>query len=63
MPHADYAVLGAESNQGGNWYVLATIGGILLLALAYAVWEWHDELGKFFRRYYGRFLQFARIRK
>jgi hypothetical protein len=63
MPSADYAVLGAETKSGGNWYVWAAIGGILLLALGYAIWEWHDELGKFFRKYYTRALRFARIRK
>lgn len=63
MPSADYGVLGAETKSGGNWYVWAAVGGVLLLAVGYAVWEWHDEIGKFFRRYYHKALRFARIHK
>lgn len=64
MPTADYGVLGAETTKGGgNWYAIATVGGVLLLALAYAVWEWHDELGKFFRKFYAQIIQFARRHK
>ena len=50
MPSADYGILGAQTKNGGNWYVLVAIGGVLLLALGYAVWEWHDEIGKFFHK-------------
>jgi hypothetical protein len=63
MPIADYGVLGAETKNGGNWYVWVAVGGVLLLALGYAVWEWHDEIGKFSRKQYRRVRQFARLNK
>lgn len=63
MPSAEYGVLGAETKSGGAWYVWAAVGGVLLLALGYAVWEWHDEMGKFFRKRYMSMLRFARVRK
>ncbi|HEY8992856.1 MAG TPA: lamin tail domain-containing protein [Candidatus Microsaccharimonas sp.] len=63
MPTADYAVLGAETKSGGNWYIWAAVGGVLLLALGYAIWEWHEELARFCRRYSLAVLRFARIRK
>ncbi|HEY8886741.1 MAG TPA: lamin tail domain-containing protein [Candidatus Microsaccharimonas sp.] len=63
MPGADYGVLGAETKSGGNWYVWAAVGGVLLLAISYAIWEWHDEIGKFFRKSYMHVLRFARLRK
>lgn len=63
MPSADYGVLGAQTKASGNWYVLAAVGGVLILALGYAIWEWHSEIGKFFRNRYGELLRFARVRK
>lgn len=63
MPAADYGVLGAETKNSGNWYMLAAVGGVLLLALVYAIWEWHDEIGKFFRGRYKDLRRFARFRK
>jgi len=63
MPDAGYGVLGAETKNNGNWYVLAAVGGVTLLALGYAIWEWHDELAKFFRKLASRVGQFARMRK
>jgi len=63
MPNADYAVLGAETKNSGNWYVLAAIGGVLLLAVGYAVWEWHVEIKKFFQATLVRVRQFARLHK
>jgi hypothetical protein len=63
MPSADYGVLGAETKSGGNWYVWATVGGVVLLALGYAVWEWHVEMKTFFHNQYVRILRFARLRK
>lgn len=49
MSNADYSVLGAQTESGGGtWYMWAAIGGILLLALAYTVWEWRYELSKLF---------------
>lgn len=63
MPSANYGVLGAETKNSGNWYALAAIGGVLFLALGYAIWEWHEELGKFFRKLFFRVRQFARIHK
>ena len=63
MPTADYGVLAPDTKSGGNWYVWLAAGGVLLLALGYAVWEWHDEIGKFLRKCSSRILRFARIRK
>lgn len=63
MPHANYAVLGAETKSGGNWYVWAAVGGVLLLAIGYAVWEWHAEIAKFIHVQYKHVLRFARLRK
>lgn len=60
MPSAEYGVLGAETKNSGNLYVWAAIGGVLLLALGYAIWEWHDEIGKFSQKQYHRLLRFAR---
>ena len=63
MPNADYGVLGAVTKNSGNWYVWFAIGGVLLLAIGYAVWEWHEEIGKFLKKRYSQVLRFARIRK
>jgi len=63
MPTADYGVLGAETKSSGNWYVFAAVGGVLLLALGYAIWEWHAEIATFYRKYSLILLRFARIRK
>jgi len=63
MPNADYGVLGAETKNSGNWYMWFAVGGVLLLAVGYAVWEWHEEIGKFFKNRYLRVIRFARIRK
>ena len=45
---ADFGVKGAKSEQQGGmgWYMWAAIGGIVLLIIGYAVWEWRDELRK-----------------
>ena len=50
MSNADYGVLGAETKSNGTWYVFAAVGGIVLVALGYAVWEWRSEIRKFFRK-------------
>lgn len=50
MPTADYAVLGAQTTNNGAWYIWAAIGGVLLLAIGYAMWEWRQEIGGLFRR-------------
>ena len=60
MTTVDYGVLGAETKTGGNWYVLAAIGGVLLVALGYAVWEWHIELAGFFKKVTTRLQRLAR---
>ena len=33
-----------QDSSGQQWYVWAAIGGVLLLATSYAVWEWRVEL-------------------
>lgn len=63
MSSAGYAVTNANANNSGSGYVFAAVGGVLLLALGYAVWEWHYEIGKFFRTAYGRVGKFAHLRK
>jgi len=63
MPNASYGVLGAKTDGGGNLYVVAAVAGVLLLALGYAIWEWHDEIGKFSRKHYRRMIRFARLSK
>lgn len=57
---ANYEVLGATtSSDETNWYVWAAIGGILLLALAYSIWEWRFEISRLFER----LTKFVGIRK
>jgi len=63
MPSADYAVLGAKTEDSGAWYAWIAVGGILLLAIGYAIWEWHSEIGKFTASLLGRVPLFARLRK
>ena len=45
---ADFGVKGAKAEQQGGmgWYMWAAIGGIVLLIIGYAVWEWREELRK-----------------
>lgn len=63
MSDVGYGVLAAEAKGGGNWYVWAAVGGVLLLAISYAIWEWHVEVGKFLRTRYFKVLRFARLHK
>lgn len=60
MSTVDYGVLGATtSNKNNQTYMWLAIGALLLLALAYAVWEWRFEINKVFQKLIG----FVRIRK
>ena len=45
---APFGVKGATTKQqaGMGWYMWAAIGGVVLLIIGYAVWEWRDELQK-----------------
>ena len=63
MPNADYGVLGAETKSNGSWYILAAVGGVLLIAIGYAVWEWRDEIGKFIQNVRKKAAWFIRTRK
>lgn len=63
MSAVGYGVLGAKTEGGGNWYALAVVGGVLLLALGYGIWEWHDEIGKFIRKSFNYVRRFVRLRK
>lgn len=63
MSNVGYGVVGGEVKNNTTGYVFAAIGGVLLLALGYAVWEWHEEIKKFFQTNYVRALKFARIHK
>lgn len=47
MPKADFAVLAAQTTaENDSWYIWAVIGGLVLLALAYGIWEWRFEIAK-----------------
>lgn len=60
MSTVDYGVLGATTSSKGNQaYIWLAIGALLLLALAYAVWEWRFEINKVFQKLIG----FVRTRK
>ena len=63
MVNADYAVVNAKTDNGGAWYAWIAIGGIVLLALGYAIWEWHAEIGKFGLRVLRHVPLFARLHK
>ena len=63
MPAAGYGVLGAKTENTGSWYAFAAIGGVVLLAVGYAIWEWHDEIGKFFTKWLDRLRLLVRLRK
>lgn len=52
---ADYAVLGTQTSSNGSWYIWAAIGGLILVALGYAVWEWRYELRKLFTAIFAKF--------
>jgi hypothetical protein len=56
MTSPGQGVKGVESqSQGVNWYFWGAIGLILLAIIAYAVWEWRDELVKLWRLVRSRF--------
>lgn len=38
-----------ESATGASWYWWLAIGGVVILILAYAVWEWREDLHKLVR--------------
>lgn len=59
MSDADYGVLGTQTTAGNNWYIFAAVGGIILLAGAYAVWEWRQEIAKGLRRV-AKFVRFKK---
>lgn len=48
-PKAGYAVVGASTPSAYS-YLVWTIVGISLVAAGYAVWEWHDEIAKLWRK-------------
>lgn len=51
MTTAGYAVdpkAVAAAKTGVSWYYWAAIGVVILVIVAYAVWEWHTELQKIF---------------
>jgi len=63
MPDAGYKAVGGNIENTGSWYVWVAIGALLLLAIGYAIWEWHHEIGKYFLRSKDHVLRFARLRK
>ena len=48
-PKTNYAVLGA-STSASHHYMLWAVLGIVALGIAYAVWEWREELMKLFHK-------------
>ena len=63
MPTAEYAVPAAKAENTGNWYVWGAIAVLFLLAVGYAIWEWHHEIGLLLYRLKARMLRFARPHK
>ena len=63
MPNVDYGVLGAKTESSNSWYIWAAIGIILILAIGYAIWEWHYEIGKMFHVTKEKVIRFARPHK
>ena len=63
MPSADYGVLGAETKSESSGYVWVAVGGLLLVAMGYAIWEWHYEIRKFIKAGAVTVRRFVRIRK
>ena len=63
MPTAEYAVPGTKAENTGNWYVWGAIAVLFTLAVGYAVWEWHHELGTLLHRLKKGVLRFARLHK
>jgi len=63
MPTVGYKAVGGTIENTGSWYVWAAIGALLILAIGYAIWEWHHEIGKFIANMRRRLLRFARPRK
>ncbi|MES2630583.1 MAG: lamin tail domain-containing protein [Patescibacteria group bacterium] len=61
LANAGYGVKGATVKQQGgmSWYMWAAIGGIVLLVIGYAVWEWRDELKKFVNAIKAKFARSA----
>ena len=62
MSAAGFGVLGAETKSDGSWYMWAAIGGVVLLALAYAAWEWRDVMKRFMQKCRRLVIGFARRR-
>lgn len=61
-PKTNYAVLGASTSGEHNYVVLAVLG-IVVLGLAYAIWEWHEEIIKGFQKVrltIGRFIRLSK---
>lgn len=57
LSKVDGGVQGATSEQqsGQQWYMWAALGGIILLAASYAVWEWRVELKALYQKAQARF--------
>ena len=52
MSEVDHGVLGVTTEAGNrpSWYVGVTIGLVVVAVLAYAVWEWRQELSSAWQR-------------
>ena len=62
MSQAGFGVLGVQTNtkQTMSWYYWAAIGGVVLLVMTYAVWEWREELRAVWSRIRSAFAKHAR---
>ncbi len=53
MPTADYAVAGVKTEQAaGSKLIWWLVGGVLLLCLIYALYEWRHEIVKLWQRWW-----------
>jgi len=52
MSNADHAVKGVQSSADNRpqWYYWVGLGGVIILVLGYAVWEWREELRQIVRK-------------
>ncbi len=57
LAKTDFAVKGASTQQQGGlgWYIWAAIGGVVMLIIGYAIWEWRDELKSLYVRIKAKF--------
>lgn len=57
MSTAEHGIKGVQQNGATqlSWYYIAAIVGVILLIVGYAIWEWREELRRFWRYLRARF--------